>query len=308
MILVTGATGFIGSVFMRKLLGSGKKVRVLVRDRKTVKGLKGADVVEGDVLDPESLKGAARGMETVVHLAGLVSYTKPREVMFKVNTLGTRSVLEACRDAKRFVFSSSVSVYGRREGVIDEQTETIPLNPYGESKLEAERLIIGSGLDYVILRFAPVYGVGNPYWLKNLRLLDDGFPVPDTKNKTHVLSVDNAVQALLLAVEGPSGTYNIADAGPVCFAEFAETLVRLLGKEPKRLPFWLVRLVALFKGMGPYLDVLTQERHYDITAARERLGYRPKEDFEKQLEKMVKWYLDLKGREKERIKNLRPTP
>ncbi len=296
MILVTGATVFIGSAFLKKLGASERRVRVLTRDTAKTKGVKGVEAVCGDILDPASLENAVKGADAVVHLAGLVSYTLPRRELFRINVEGTKNLLDACKAAgvRRFVFASSVSVYGRNKGPVDELAATRPFNHYGASKLAAEELVKGSGLEYVILRLAPVYGAGSPQWAKILKLLDGGFPVPDVKSRTHVLSVGNAAQALALTVKGPPGIYNIADVSPVGFTEFAETLVRLLGKRPKRLPLWVVSLGAFFRRLGPYLAVLVEERHYNITAAKMGLRYRPADDFDAGLKRMVSWYLRLK--------------
>jgi len=297
MILVTGATGFIGSAFSRKLAASGRKVRILVRDPKKAPKIRGAEIAEGDLNDPDSLEKAARDVHAVVHLAGMVSYIASRSELSAANEAGTLNMLNACKKnkVKRFILASSVSVYGRARGALDESSPANPFNAYGESKLAAEGHVMESGMDYAILRFAPVYGAGSPQWTKSLRLLDSGFPIPDTKNRTHVLSLNNAVQALTLAVDGPEGTYNIADASSVPFVEFAEQLVRLLGKEPKRMPLWLVKAGAALKGLGPYIDVLTQDREYNIKRAQERMGYRPEDDFDAELKRMVKHYLDVEG-------------
>lgn len=293
MILVTGGTGFIGKPLVNKLMESGEEVRLLKWYKEKV-DIQATEISEGDIMDPDSLKAAARGVDKVLHLAGLVSYSKPRENLFKINVDGTKNVLKACKNVKRFVLASTVSVYGHQRGLINEDRPTRPFNHYGSSKLEAEEAVYESGLDYVILRMAPIYGAGSPQWMKNLRLLDGGFPVPKVDSMTHVLSLDNAIQGIMLSLKGPEGVYNIADEKPVRFMDFADELVRLLGKEPKHMSMWMLKIGARFKGLGAYLDVLTHERNYDITEAKEKLGYKPKKDFDEQLKKMVEWYLHAK--------------
>lgn len=293
MILVTGGTGFIGTALIKRLLEQGHEVRLFKWYKEKV-DFPVTEVVEGDILDMESLKKACKGVDKVVHLAGVVSYTMPREEIFKINVQGTKNVLNACKNSKRFVLASSVSVYGPRRGLIDEDAPTNPMNNYGASKLEAEEAVLESGLDYAIVRMAPIYGAGSPQWLKNMKMLEDGFPVPRTSSNTHVLSLDNAVEGLLAALKGPEGIYNIADDAPVPFMEFASEIVRLLGKEPKIVPMWLLRIGAMFKGMGPYLDVLTHERNYDITKAKKELKYKPGKDFDEQLKRMVEWYKEVR--------------
>ncbi|MEE9323371.1 MAG: NAD(P)-dependent oxidoreductase, partial [Candidatus Aenigmarchaeota archaeon] len=231
-----------------------------------------------------------KDIDTVIHLAGLVSYSKPREVMFRVNTEGTKNVLEACKKADKFIFSSSVSVYGEIKGEADESYPRNPKNPYGESKREAENIIRDSDIPNLIFRIAPIYGEGSPQWLKNLSLLEKGFPIPRTPNLTHVTHILNAVHAFTIGIKKGEGIYNIADVKPVKFVEFAEILVEMLGKEPKTLPYWLVNLLARLKGLKTYLDVLTMNRNYDISNAVKELDYNPKIDFLGELKKMVDWY------------------
>jgi nucleoside-diphosphate-sugar epimerase len=289
MILVTGGTGFIGSLLVKRLLGDGHDVTVLALPGQEAPG--GAKVVRGDITRGETLKGLG-GMETVVHLAGMVSYSESREALLRVNAQGTRNVLGACRGAGRFILSSSVSVYGEIKGTAGEDYPVNPMNPYGESKLEAEKAVREAGIPSVVFRIAPVYGKGSPSWLKNLRLLEKGFPIPRTRNLTHVVHISDIVQALALAVRKGRGVYNIADSKPVRFMEFAEGLMELLGKKPRRLPLWLVRLLARARGMGAYLDVLTINRNYSIEKAGRELGYRPRANLKAEMKRMVDWYLE----------------
>ncbi|MBN2331103.1 MAG: sugar nucleotide-binding protein, partial [Candidatus Aenigmarchaeota archaeon] len=168
-----------------------------------------------------------------------------------------------------------------------------PSTCYGQSKAVAENVIRNSGIEHVILRVAPAYGKGSPSWLKNLRLLERGFPIPNTKNKTHVVHVSDFVRALELAVDKGEGCYNIADREPIPFVGFAETMVRLLGKRPVKLPVFAVSLLARLTGMKTYLDVLTMNRHYDTEKARRELGFRPRADFRREAKRMVDWYKGL---------------
>jgi len=295
MILVTGGNGFIGSNLVKKLLSDGYSVSVLSKDAKMEKR-KGLKLIKADITNPESLKGAFRDADTVIHLAGIISYSKPREDIMRINALGTKNVLDACRDADKFILSSSVSVYGQIKGVADESYPTKPMNPYGESKLEAESIVKSSGMPSVILRIAPIYGRGSPSWMKNLKLLEKGFPIPNTKNLTHVVHVDDVAQALALSVKKGNGIYNIADNEPVPFVKFAEMLVEDLGRKPKKMPPWIVNLMARATGMKTYLDVLTANRNYDISKARKGLGYLPKAELKARTKEMVDWYMEEKAK------------
>jgi nucleoside-diphosphate-sugar epimerase len=294
MILVTGATGFLGRPLAEELIKKGHKVRILCRDGEAGGRLfPKADIFRADLSDPGSLKGAAKGVNEIVHLAGMVSYSKPRSEIFSANLEATRNLLEECRNVERIVFSSSVGVYGDIRGVADEGYPTGPKNPYGESKLEAERLIRKAGIHYVILRIAPVYGKGSPSWKKALKLLSSGFPIPKTKNLTHVVHVSDVVQALEKSLKKGNGIYNIADSGPRPFMEFAGAIVRQMGKKPRSMPMFAVKAAAKAMRMGAYFDVLTTNRNYSIEKAEKEMGYAPKADFNKELNGMIEWYRGL---------------
>ncbi len=292
MLLVTGATGFVGQNLIKEIAKIRKDIRVLSLCYEEAKKMYPRyEVFKGDITKPETLAGVGKDVDVVIHLAGMVSYSKPRDVLFKVNAEGTKNVLEACQKADKFIFSSSVAVYGEIKGEADESYPRNPKNAYGESKREAENFVRDSGMRNTIFRIAPIYGEGSPQWLRNLRLLEEGFPIPQTENLTHVTHISNVVQAFRLGLKKKSeGIYNIADETPVKFVEFSETLVQLLGKKPRRLPYWLVSFLASMKGMKTYLDVLTMNRNYDITNARNELKYNPEIDFFEKLKEMVEWY------------------
>jgi nucleoside-diphosphate-sugar epimerase len=294
MLLVTGASGFVGRPIVERLLKRGYKLRVLCISEGEVKKLPSrVEAVIGDITKPQTLISPLKDVDTVIHLAGMVSYTKPKEELFRINAIGTRNLLEQCRNVRKFIFASSVSVYGEIRGEADEDYPLAPRTPYGESKLMAEKYIRDSRIPHVILRMAPVYGIGSPDWVKNLRLMERGFPIPKTDNLTHVTYIGNAVDAFVKAVEKGEGVYNIADPRPVRFVEFAGTVTRSLGKKPRKMPVFLVGIIAKIMGMGRYLDVLTMNRNYVIRKAEKELGYRPLSDLEVEVKRMVRWYKSL---------------
>jgi nucleoside-diphosphate-sugar epimerase len=104
------------------------------------------------------------------------------------------------------------------------------------------------------------------------------------------------VQAFVLAVEGGKGVYNIADSEPLPFVRFAEMLMKDLGRKPRKMPPFLVGIMARAVGMKTYLNVLTANRHYDISAAKAGLKFSPKADLEKSTKEMVDWYLANKSK------------
>lgn len=158
-VLVTGATGLVGSRLVPRLVDVGIDCRVLVRPGKPVS----ADVtaVEGDILDPASLAAAVEGVDTIVHLAAVLRTPDPQQI-WTVNLEGTRNLIAAATEyapKARFIMASTGLVYNedspRPSLEID---EVAPKRDYPASKVAAEKLLRESGLNWSILRFGFVYG------------------------------------------------------------------------------------------------------------------------------------------------------
>ncbi|MCL4559453.1 MAG: SDR family oxidoreductase [Chloroflexi bacterium] len=164
MNLVTGAAGHIGNVLVRELLSRGEPVRALVLPGEDTASLDGLPIerVEGDILKPETLPPAFRGVQVVYHLAGIIFILPGRsDLVRRVNIEGTKNVLQAARQAgvKRLVYTSSIHAFQRLPdgATVD---ETIPFDPqsptneYDRSKAEASLAVLQSiheGLDAVIV-------------------------------------------------------------------------------------------------------------------------------------------------------------
>lgn len=178
-ILVTGATGFVGSEIVWQLLGEGADVRILRRDTSRLDLLgDAATQVEhaiGDVTAPLSLLEAMDGVAQVIHAAAYVGFggRRDRDALFRVNVQGTANVVNAALETgvKRLVLTSSMAAFGRpeRDEVwIDESAawqDTRTNTAYARSKHEAELEVyrgIAEGLDAVIVNPALVFGVGRP--------------------------------------------------------------------------------------------------------------------------------------------------
>ncbi len=316
MILVTGGTGRIGKALIAKLLENGEKVRALVRDEKRAMFLpKGVEPFYGDITKKETLSGALAGVGSVVHLAALVDYKAEYEEMEKVNVLGTKNLLEACpNNLKRFVYGSSISVYGNRLERVpaDEETSCSPSSNYGKSKLAAEKVALSYSkkVPLIVLRFAVAYGRGfDEAYIPLLGALDKGkFPIlGDGKNRIHFVHVNDAVNAIMLALETgvPSGsTYNIA--GPEALTQretFALACRHLEVEMPKSTtPVWLVRLrvwldetLSALQGrkqkiIAEHIDTLVSDREFSIEKARKELGFEPKVKLDDGIREMVAYY------------------
>lgn len=177
-ILVTGGCGYIGSQLVRELAAdkrfTGSTIRILdnmLRERYVslmdLPAHGKFEFVEGDVRNDEDLQLAFRDVEQVVDLAGITNAPlsfERRELTFDVNVNGGRKVLDyaVTNEVDSFVYSSTASVYGPTNGIVDEKFSCKPISPYGESKLQAERSVIEvareSGLNSTVLRLGTVFG------------------------------------------------------------------------------------------------------------------------------------------------------
>lgn len=160
MLLITGATGYLGSALVELAVRRGADVRVAVRDAERARALLPAavDVAVADLADADALAAAARGVDAVLHLAGAVGDTP--EQNRRSNVDGTRAVLAAARAAgvRRFVHTSSSAAVMDADGLVAEEPTGPPAltDHYSASKIEAERLVLDTGGDVGALVVSPV--------------------------------------------------------------------------------------------------------------------------------------------------------
>ncbi|MCY1059178.1 NAD(P)-dependent oxidoreductase [Nannocystis sp. SCPEA4] len=214
-ILVTGATGKVGSRLARRLAGRGHHVRALVRDPGRADALRGPDVeiVRGDLLDVASLAAAVRGVDAVVHCAAFFRGATPEQA-HAVNDVGTQHLASAARGAsvKRFVFTSTGLVYGATGGrPACEDDPCTPAPGYPASKLAAERALFAiDGIDVRVLRLPFVYGDGDPHVEEAVPMMR-GFPPTQRMSIAHHADVAQAVARVLDAASPSYRIYNVAD-------------------------------------------------------------------------------------------------
>jgi dihydroflavonol-4-reductase len=256
MILVTGATGFIGEQLVRRLLKQGAPVRALVRRPEKAKAVFGPlcaqlDVVRGDLRDSQSLAAAVQGMERVYHCASLIAYKGDWEYIHRVNVEGTVSLLNACLAAgvRRVVHMSSIAAGGpavEAEGRLRPRTEADPPaplpDPYGRSKLAQEQAALSfgtQGLEVAVVRPSAVFGPGDLEGINLLlRLVQRGrLPFYPGARGTwvNVVPVGDVVRGTMLAMERgrPGAAYNLV--GPnLTHAELFDLLARVSGGRAPR--------------------------------------------------------------------------
>lgn len=214
-ILITGATGKIGSRLAKRLAGRGHHVRALVRDSSRAAALLNhqIELVEGDLLSPDSLVLAVQDMVAVVHCAAFFRGATPEQA-HAVNERGTQHLASASRYAnvQRFVFLSTGLTYGSNGGrLADEDDACNPVDAYPLSKLAAEKMLLGiEGMDVRILRLPFVYGDGDPHIEEAIPFMR-GFPPSQRISLGHHVDVAQAVSLLLDAASPPHRIYNVVD-------------------------------------------------------------------------------------------------
>lgn len=320
-ILVTGATGFIGSRLVEKLDLFGYEIRCLVRknsDISKLKKLKKIEIVYGDITQKESIKNIFKNIDVVIHLAALIDLSdfKFKEYS-RINVLGLRNVvnLSLKNKVKRIIYTTTTAALGNiKKDVITEEDKGIPLNDYGISKLKAEKeldcLIKKKKAPIIVLRFCHVYGPGelrDLYFI--IKMMKKGiFPqIGLSKNLYPAVYIDDAVQALMKAIDGGKfgEYYNIADKKSHDLKEIRKIINEEFNKKCLFYPFLprypVVFMFKLFEIIFEFLGInfrikaknilsITSARVFSIEKAKRDLGYWPETSLRTGLRNSINWY------------------
>lgn len=222
-VLLTGATGLVGSRLLPRLADAGFECRALVRRETALP--EGVTAVVGDLDDPASLQAAVEGADAVVHLAALFR-TGDDDAIWRANRDGTRSLIDATQThapGARFIMARTGNVYNNDSARPSrESDECAPTAAYPASKLAAEELLRQSGLNWSILRLPFVYGDDDGHLAMIPRLAPRlGLHPGHTYSVAHHRDVMTAV-ALALTGAMDGRIVNIADDRPVTVYEMAE--------------------------------------------------------------------------------------
>ena len=260
-IALTGATGFIGRHLLRELPKHGYRIRVLLRRPAEVPP-EASSAVVGDIAAPQNMAAALRGVDAVIHSAGLAHAMSghPEDDYRAINTEATVGLARAAERAgiKRFVFMSSIRAQSgpTAEGVLTEEQEPHPTDAYGRSKLAAEQGLADLGIDWVALRPVLVYGPGvKGNMAALLDLVRSPLPLPfgSLKAQRSILGLDNLVAAVdtVLKLPGPvRRPFIVADPDPLTVGDMVAALREGLGRGPGLLPVPAALLGAVARAAG----------------------------------------------------------
>lgn len=323
-ILITGASGFIGSFIVEEALNRGFETWAAVRRSSSLDFLHDERIhlIELNLSSKEQLVEQLRGkgFDYVVHAAGVTKCLNKAD-FHRVNTEGTRNLVEALLEVKmplkRLVYMSSLSVFGAiKEKMpydeIREDDTPRPNTEYGRSKLAAEQYLasVESKLPYVILRPTGVYGPREKDYFMMAKSIKQhiDFAVGFQRQDITFVYVTDVVQAVFLALEkGKAGRqYFLSDGEVYQSTTFSDLIHEELGR-PWWLritaPTWVLRILTFF---GEYagrisgkVTVLNKDKYNilkqrnwrcDITPARKELGYEPKVKLKEGVRATIAWY------------------
>jgi nucleoside-diphosphate-sugar epimerase len=305
-ILITGATGFIGTRLTKRLIRKKQIVRAIARTTNSTYTAPHLTWVIGNLSEPSFLLSATQNVSTVIHLASVVPDSSNFRDIWSVNVIGTKNLLEACEynNVKKFIYISSVAAYAPPlASVVSEDARLGGVEVYGKSKTNAEYLVKKSIINSIILRPCQVYGEGdfssftdNLIKLLNLPIL----PIAHGEdNSFSLVHVDDLVDAIMRATYHPSAignVYNIAGSEPTTLEEIAKQYCNLNGHLQLRIPVPSQLLRLLLTTRWHLSNIKRKDLHlasrsyakdklhgsiflggpkYDILKAQRDIGYQP---------------------------------
>lgn len=312
MILVTGATGFVGNAVLQRLLEEDQSRRVAVAVRRDGQKwpLRVLHRVTGDLESVSDWSVALDGVSAVIHCAARVhvmadTAANPLDEFRRVNVHGTLNLARQAVAAGvlRFVFVSSIGVNGAEtfQNPFTDQDQAAPHSPYALSKYEAElglqALAAETGMEVVIIRPPLVYGPGAPgNFASLLRWVHRGLPLPlgSVHNQRSFVALENLVSLVLLCADrersrlAANQVFVVADGEDVSTSTLLRKVARAAGRPSRLLPVpasWLRAWARLF-GKREVADRLLGNLQVDATKARTLLGWRPVVTMDEQLAKM----------------------
>lgn len=307
-VLVTGATGFIGSHLCPSLTAKGWDVRKAVRHARSV------DEISIGTIDGTTDWGAALdGCDTVVHLAGRAHVLRegkenPTLVFHRINVEGVKNLAEQATIAgvKRFVHLSSIGVLGDETASNQPFNEEDPAKPtslYALSKWQGEEILreITGDMEKVVLRPPLVYGPGvKANFYRLMQLATCGLPIPlkSVQNARDIIFVDNLTSGIEQCMTHPAAanqTFVIRDGLHLSTPRLLQDIAKKAGKHCWMVPFPIhtLRKIAKKLGRGGEIRKLSGSLQVDDQKIRRVLDWKPPYTYEEGLEKTVQWFMQI---------------
>jgi len=318
-ILITGASGFIGSALAQTLTKNGYSVRGALRhlDSTVSYSFTSFDsLVEVGEIGPDTDWGKSfKDIDVIIHLAGRAHILRetsdnPYEEFHRVNAEGTKRLayVAAEQSVKRLVYISSIGVNGNLTSTapFTENDLPSPHNDYALSKWEAEQSLhdisIETGMEVVIVRPPLVYGPRvKANFFRLLQWVDRGMPLPlgTVNNRRSLIALDNLVDFLVRCLEHPAAageTFLVSDGEDLSTPELIKKIALKMDKPTRIFPFplSLLRLGALCLGKKSLIDRLCGSLQIDITKAKQILDWTPPVSVDEGLRRTVDCYIEQK--------------
>lgn len=314
-ILVTGANGFIGSHIVDSLLEHNQNVYCLVRKSSNLQWLntKNVNLVYGSLDDLSGIENLNINFDSVIHSAGIVQ-AKKKEDFTEVNVKGTQNLIELFkkRNLQKFVFISSLTAAGpaRKDHPKSEQSEDKPITAYGKSKLEAEKVILASGLDYIILRPGAVFGPRDKAMYSVFKMAQKGIFVGVGSNSKYVSMIDGEELAkistdLTLSESIKNEIINCAYPEPIDLDHFNETIKITMNKKginlklPEKLVHSIGYINEYFSSILGISSVFDRDKAKDlsqdfwtadVSKLQNLLNWKPKRNLKQNIQRTLEWY------------------
>ena len=316
-VLVTGGAGFIGANLVDYLSSKGYSVKSLDIKKRQDKEPLHENIIEivGDITSRETISKAVCDIDIIFHLAGLVTQANVSENDYwKVNVEATRLILEESKKAgvKRFVYCSTDSVSGRiKNPPAKEGDSCCPENIYGVTKHEAEKVVLRfrNNFEVVIARPTRSYGPKDVRILEIFKKIKKGkFILVGSGNILfHPVYISDVIEGMELCgiCKNVSGeVFYLGSERPLKLKDFLEYAALALGvRLPKvKIPVWIAESCAfimeyacpIVKIKAPItrrnLEFFTRDKSYDISKAKQLLGYKPKVDYKEGIKRTIDWY------------------